>query len=209
MSVNVQLSSELRRISGSSSVNLKQILNALGYVPANSESLYSHTSNSIIHVTEKEKNKWNGAFSGKWEDLLNKPAISSDNNDKIVFVDSNSNIIAQIDKDGFKTTEVYIRGVNIRDLMSGKKGFSGYYNDLVGAPAIFDNSSEELVFCDPQGYIIGKINYNGLTTSALFIKDRKNEIKNILDILEETGGQGDIEIDYETYLAFDVTEIVG
>lgn len=94
MSVNVQLESGLCRISGKSSINLNQILNALGFFPANSESLYNHVSNSIIHVTEKEKNKWNSAFSGKWEDLLNKPMISSDNNDKVVFADSNGNIIA-------------------------------------------------------------------------------------------------------------------
>lgn len=180
MSVNVQLGNELRRISGRAVINSKQIITALNYVPADSTTLFNHSNNSIIHVTEREKNLWNNSFSGKWEDLLNKPDISADCNDKFLFTDSNGNIIAQIDKEGFKTTEVYIRGTSVRDLISMKKSFSGYYSDLINAPNIYDDSSSALTICDPEGYIIGKFDYNGLTVLDLFLGTSNLSVSNQL-----------------------------
>lgn len=189
MSVNVQLANELRRISGGHGATLNQILTALGFTPASATDLTSHASDSVIHITAAERRQWNRSFSGMWDDLYGKPAIESSYDDRLVFADSDGRIIAQLDSEGFKTTEVYVSGTNIRELIRATRGFSGNYSDLRGAPNIYEDNSGELLFTDPNNYIIARLDYSGLNVAALSINNQSlvdylASNSNVIDFLQ-------------------------
>lgn len=83
--VNVIAVADLKGAAGSdASVTTDSIKTALGYVPAKqtvvdklSEEIGDHSKNTIVHVTNTEKETWNNKsnFSGSYNDLSDKPTI--------------------------------------------------------------------------------------------------------------------------------------
>lgn len=84
-------------------------------------SVSSHIANRTNHITSGERAKWNNKsdFSGDYNDLINAPDIIEDNSGEISYADEEGNVIAKINKDGFKTTQVAADTVMIGDVNVG------------------------------------------------------------------------------------------
>lgn len=70
--------------------------------------LINHSSNTVVHITESERQIWNNKsdFSGDYNDLVNAPDIQEDASGEITYADEFGNIIAKINENGFETTQV-------------------------------------------------------------------------------------------------------
>lgn len=189
MSVNVQLATELRRLSGQN-VTTSQIMLALGYTPANDLELYEHRTDSSIHVSAKDRERWNnalgGGFSGNYNDLQDKPEIFEDKSGKLQFTDSNGNIIVQIDREGIKSVNFYIKGTELSELIKQSQ-FNIDYNNLLNRPDIYEDNSGKVSYADPLGNIIAEFSEQGLNTVGLRV--------NGTDIFQLVA-QGSYSVDY-------------
>lgn len=81
-----------------------------------------HKANNTVHVTQEEKDIWSNksGFSGKYEDLINAPDISDDEEGDLKFVDNSGYIILKIDEKGLHTTNIevdslFVNGKNIME----------------------------------------------------------------------------------------------
>ena len=113
MSVNIKTASGLQKLS--SNVTKNTIADALGYTPANPDSvtadLRAHTSDTNIHVTLAEKDKFTD-----YKQLKNTPNITDDLSGDFSIVDSRGNAALQVDSTG--TTNVAKLNVNGQDVGS-------------------------------------------------------------------------------------------
>lgn len=111
MSVNIKTASGLQKLS--SNVTKNTIAGALGYTPANPDSvnadLRAHAGNTDIHVTLAEKDKFTD-----YKQLKNTPNITDDLSGDFSVVDSRGNAALQVDSTG--TTNVAKLNVNGRDV---------------------------------------------------------------------------------------------
>ena len=87
----------------------------------------------------------------------------------------------------------------ISEAISNQDLFSGDYNDLENKPNITENNSNSVVVADEMGNVVFKVNKDGVHTTALTLNGEN--IKTILDTYI-------LNIDYNTSLAFDTSEIV-
>lgn len=113
MSVNIKTASGLQKLS--SNVTKNTIAGALGYTPANPDSvnadLRAHAGNTDIHVTLAEKDKFTD-----YKQLKNTPNITDDLSGDFSIVDSVGNAALQVDSTG--TTSVAKLNVNGQDVGS-------------------------------------------------------------------------------------------
>lgn len=77
--------------------------------------LDTHAANTTVHITDAERTSWNNKsnFSGDYGDLTSAPNITEDESDTFYVVDSNNNIIMQIDSEGIKSSGLIINGENV------------------------------------------------------------------------------------------------
>lgn len=54
MSINVQTSNGLKKISGEN-ITSRKVLSAIGYVPAQASMVETHVNNKGIHITDSER----------------------------------------------------------------------------------------------------------------------------------------------------------
>ena len=162
------------------------------------ETLINHTSDTNIHITSSERNKWNNKsdFSGAYEDLIGKPNIIPEDEDKsLVINDNNGNTILRVDENGLETTTVTAKSMvidnvdinvklnehiddNIKHITSdertkwnNKSDFSGNYTDLQDAPNITpEDDDKSLSIMDEAGNTIAKFDFNGLETTQVTAK---------------------------------------
>lgn len=125
----------------------------------------------VLHATQEEVDYWNqkSDFSGKYEDLVEKPAITEDDSKALNITDETGRIIVTIDSTGLKTTiinadEVHANGVDLKKTLEEhivakdgtgyihvseldrsrwdqKSDFSGSYEDLVNKPDLMPGLS--------------------------------------------------------------------
>ena len=84
----------------------------------------THVNNNNIHVTNEDKNKWDGKsnFSGDYKDLSNAPNISMENDEELVISDASGNIIMKVDANGLNTTNLYLNNqLKLASPLMGKK----------------------------------------------------------------------------------------
>lgn len=73
----------------------------------------AHMSDEVIHVTEADRETWDGKsdFSGAYADLSGAPHIVNDNEDEVVICDSNGNVILRATAEGLNVAAIYVNGV--------------------------------------------------------------------------------------------------
>lgn len=157
------------------------------------ETVLEHTNNSSIHVTSSEKSVWNNKsdFSGFYQDLIDKPNIIPEDNDKsLTVIDGNGNAIMRVDEEGIHSTEVELGDIRVRETLinhtsdtnihitssernkwNNKSDFSGNYTDLQDAPNITpEDDDKSLSITDEAGNAIAKFDSNGLETTQVTAK---------------------------------------
>lgn len=162
----------------------------------NLDSIETHIGNLDIHITDALKSSINSHLKNAEIHV----SLSQKNSWNSTVTDFKSH----------STNEL----IHVKDIEKQKwnaiKNFSGSYFDLTEAPPIVtDTDNNSFIIKDKMDYKIAEFDYTGLTTPALFIKNDSGKIENILNIINNAIGSVSIDIDYETYIAFDVTEIVG
>lgn len=72
----------------------------------------AHMSDEVIHVTEADREIWDGKsnFSGNYTDLSGAPNIVNDNEDEVVICDSLGNVILRATAEGLNVAAIYING---------------------------------------------------------------------------------------------------
>ena len=73
-----------------------------------------------------------------------------------------------------------------KEMWNNKSGFSGKYEDLIDAPEISDDGKGDLKFTDDAGYIILKIDENGLHTTNIEVDSLFVNGKNIMEQIESS-----------------------
>ena len=170
MSINVQTSNGLKKISGEN-ITSRKVLSAIGYVPAQASMVETHVNNKGIHITDSERAAWNAKsdFSGDYNHLTGAPNITEDESAILYIADKSGNIIAQIDKDGVYTTDVILSRDKKSVLNAINKLETLSYNDLKDRPDVLDDGSDNFLIVDPLGNIILKVDANGLYSTNAFI----------------------------------------
>ena len=133
------------------------------------------------------------AFSGDYNDLTNRPNIQDDESGEYVIADNDGNVIFKVDAAGAHTTEINLSGTNVKETLESLAGDIDNINivkipDLnaelaahkadkenpheVGFKQLKDNNitddeSGEVVYADPDGNIIAKIDVDGLRTTKV------------------------------------------
>lgn len=135
------------------------------------DTLGSNISELDIEIGKKVSN----------EDIAN-IGIVQKNKDEFVFTDKNGYIVAKIDKDGLIALSVKDKdGNSIKDISTLSQIIENFIKVFN-----LDKHEGEFVFADKDGYIVAKIDKDGL--QALSIKDKDgNEIKKY-EIDERLGG---------------------
>lgn len=75
---------------------------------------------------------------------------------------------------------------SLKDEVDSKSDFSGKYEDLADAPEITDDGEKDLKFIDDSGYIILKVDKNGLHTTNIDAKSISINGKNIVDQIQSS-----------------------
>lgn len=75
----------------------------------------AHMSDEVIHVTEADRETWDGKsnFSGNYTDLNGAPNIVNDNEDEVVICDSQGNVILCATAEGLNVAAIYINGIRM------------------------------------------------------------------------------------------------
>ena len=195
MSINIQTSNGLQKII-SDNLTKSKVINALGYTPANANTLEVYVSQINSELAKKSE------FSGSYYDLINAPDIIEDNSGSVHYADENGNVIATIDEQGVSSIEFYADGTPIKNTLNNhindnkkhvsqsekeywnsKSDFDGDYNNLTNAPQITEDESGNIVYVDEQNNIIAKIDTNGFETTTViadkFIADGQDIVEKI------------------------------
>lgn len=152
MSLHIQTATGLLEIGGS--VTKEKIIEALCYMPADSEDL-------IQNIFEND--------SGEL-------VIADQSGNVIMTVDAEGVCTTEVVANGIPVGETIIEHiadssvhVNLeeRSRWDNKSDFSGFYADLQDAPNIMEDMSGEVVYTDELGNIILKINESGLETTQI------------------------------------------
>lgn len=174
MSLHIQTATGLLEIGGS--VTKEKIIEALGYVPADSENLLDN----IV------------------EDNSGNLVISDNNGNIIMKVDAEGVHTTEVTANGILVGETIIEHITDssvhvtleeKSTWDNKSDFSGFYADLPDAPNIAEDNSGEVVYADESGNVILKINENGLETTQVIANNIISNGANIttkLDTLSET-----------------------
>ena len=93
-------------------------------IAQNKTNIENHTTDNVAHITAAERTVWNNKsdFTGDYKDLSNAPNITEDETGEVVYTDGSGNIIARINSEGLKTTQVIadtsvVGGVNVGEKM--------------------------------------------------------------------------------------------
>lgn len=93
------------------------------------EALTEHTGDSVTHITDAERSKWNNKsdFSGLYTDLIGEPNIAEDDSGIFQITDDEGNIAVQVDNEGLKAgtmnaNKVLISGEDIKSALDTHKG---------------------------------------------------------------------------------------
>ena len=163
MSLNIQTANGLLEIGGN--VTKEKVISALGYEPANK----THISDTSLHVTSEERETWNNKsdFSGAYADLIDAPSITETESGNMVVADENGNIIMQVDADGFETTNVSAKTIELNGKDLGER-----LDELeaTSLPNILDNETGDLTVSDGSGNVIMKVDGGGLETTTVTAK---------------------------------------
>ncbi len=75
----------------------------------------NHIADSVVHVSEEEKNIWNAktSFSGNYADLAGAPNILDDNQEELVVCDKVGNVIFRIDMNGLDVASILVKGQSV------------------------------------------------------------------------------------------------
>lgn len=158
-------------------------------------------------------------FSGDYNDLENAPNIIEDNSGDVVISDSAGNVILKVDAEGVHTTAVEIDGEDVktyidshahdtvvhvteaeRNSWSNKSEFSGNYADLVGAPNISEDNSDNVIISDNAGNVVFMVDSQGVRTTAVTVGDGldvESAIRATDEIVSQHTTNADIHITQE------------
>lgn len=174
------------------------------------ETLTEHTGDSVTHITDAERKKWNDKsdFSGVYSDLVGEPNITEDESGIFQITDDKGNVAVQVDNDGLKagtvhTGKILVSGEDIKSSLDAHKGdvvthitsderskwnnksdFSGLYTDLIGEPNIAEDDSGIFQITDDEGNIAVQVDNEGLkagTMNANKVLISGEDIKSALD----------------------------
>lgn len=142
------------------------------------ETLSNHIDNNNVHVTVEEKTLWNNkaGFSGDYNDLINAPNISQDEENKeVVITDEDGNIIFKVDENGAHTTnvtasEVIINGKKVNESIGSVQSSVNNLNRLVGTKSVADQISEAV-----DGFESFSGDYNDLHNQPNILENKSNE----------------------------------
>lgn len=78
----------------------------------------AHTTDTAIHVSAADKQKWNAKsnFSGDYNDLENAPNIAEDDSGDLVIADANGNVIFRSNGSGFETVNLIVQNLTINGM---------------------------------------------------------------------------------------------
>lgn len=105
MSINIQTVNGLKVLADKTTKDT--IKAALGYNPANEESLSSHENDDVKHITAAERESWRNKPE-TYEQLKEKPDIFDDDSGEFYITDGSGNIIAKIDDNGIHALNVFV-----------------------------------------------------------------------------------------------------
>ena len=186
MSVNIKTASGLQKLSGN--VTKNTISGALGYTPANPDSvnadLRTHTSDTDIHVSLAEKDKFLD-----YKQLNNLPNILDDESGEFSIVDKNGNTALQVDSTGVtNVASLNVDGQDVAAFMESTNAASNnhvtdqvrhitaaertHWNDkswhsLTDKPNIVNNDeSTEFQIIDSKGNAAIVVDATGVTNVA-------------------------------------------
>lgn len=191
MSVNIKTASGLQKLS--SNVTKNTIADALGYTPANPDSvnadLRAHTTDTDIHVSLAEKDKFLD-----YKQLNNLPNIVDDESGEFSILDKNGNTALQVDSTGVtNVASLTVNGQDVESFMNSSSATSTTHNtDEVrhitaeeraywnNKTQIEDDSNSVLVV-DKDGNAAFEIDSAGSTNVAKLTIEGKDVLETISD----------------------------
>ena len=87
------------------------------------EDLQEHIDNTVMHVTQTDKNNWNSksTFSGNYDDLTNAPIDQETSTGELNIVDNQNYILAKFNKDGLRIENISADEVNVNGISATTK----------------------------------------------------------------------------------------
>lgn len=196
MSVNIKTANGLKKLSGDI-LTKHSIAATLGYTPADPDSvnadLRTHTTNTDIHVTLAEKDKFTD-----YKQLKNTPNINDDESGDFIIADKNGNSAFLIDSTGVTNiAKLNVNGQDVESFMNNSSAISTTHNtDEVrhitaeerahwnNKTQIEDNSNSVLVV-DKDSNVAFEIDSTGSTNVAKLTIGGEDVLKTISDAADE------------------------
>lgn len=210
MSLNIKTATGLQEIG---KVTKEKVVSALGFEPANKSveatvaentsniikadaALAAHETNTRVHVTTAEKQKWdNKSEVRNYADLQNAPNIVETDEGEFILADEAGNIAVKVDKDGLATKNINVSNIRLGgdDLNQKLAGLAADV-EAFKLPSIVDDGSGKLEFADEAGNIIARLGAQGFETKTVIVDgtDIKNRVEShIQDSMHLLPGERD------------------
>lgn len=188
----------------------------------------THMSDEIIHITEVDRQTWNGKsdFSGAYADLSGAPHIVNDNEDEVVICDSQGNIILRATAEGLNAANIYANGdaVVTQSILNGGYSLNNkkilILGDSINAGSSWKNGYANILLEEFPGAIVANNAQSGKTLANNGIYDElilAQQAEFSPDYILINGGINDlvrsvaigtVSTDYDT-ASLDVATMVG